>query len=141
MLSEGNQIHNFMSSSGSGTVINYGSGSDFLTSYSSGSVSANQKVPVPTVPVPVTQRCLERGKLLLLAPPLRLLFPPLYLLGQQKIILMIGGRRRRRGGRGKVRVHVTSQQPIGILGKELFATYRTTTGAVVGVAIAVPICY
>jgi hypothetical protein len=27
MLSEGNQIHNFISSSGSGTVINYGSGS------------------------------------------------------------------------------------------------------------------
>jgi hypothetical protein len=34
MLNEGNQIHNFISSSGSGTVINYGSGSgsDFLTS-------------------------------------------------------------------------------------------------------------
>ncbi len=32
MLSEGNQINNFISSSGSGTVINYGSGSDFLTS-------------------------------------------------------------------------------------------------------------
>ncbi len=31
MLNEGNQIHNFMSSSGSETVINYGSGSDFLT--------------------------------------------------------------------------------------------------------------
>ncbi len=30
MLNEGNQIHNFISSSGSGTVINYGSGSDFL---------------------------------------------------------------------------------------------------------------
>jgi hypothetical protein len=26
-------IHNFISSSGSGTAINYGSGSDFLTSY------------------------------------------------------------------------------------------------------------
>ncbi len=41
MLNEGNQIHNFIqvSSSGSGTVINYGSGSDFLTSYSSGSTS------------------------------------------------------------------------------------------------------
>jgi hypothetical protein len=139
MLSEGNQIHNFISSSGSGTVNNYGSGSDFLTSYGSGSMS--QKITVPTVPVPVTQRCLERGKLLFLAPPLSLLFPPLYLLGQQKIILMIGGRRRRRrGGRCKVRVHVTSQQPIGILGKELFATYRTTiTGTVVGVAIAVSI--
>jgi hypothetical protein len=44
-----------MSSSGSGSVINYGSGSDFLTSYSSGSGSGSksQKVPVPTVPVPV----------------------------------------------------------------------------------------
>jgi hypothetical protein len=31
MLNEGNQIHNFISSSG--TVINYGSGSDFLMSY------------------------------------------------------------------------------------------------------------
>jgi hypothetical protein len=30
MVKEGNQIHNFMSSSGSGTVINYGSGSDFF---------------------------------------------------------------------------------------------------------------
>ena len=29
MLNEGNQMHNFMSSSGSGTVIKYGSGSDF----------------------------------------------------------------------------------------------------------------
>ncbi len=27
-VNEGNQIHNFISSSGSGTVINYGSGSD-----------------------------------------------------------------------------------------------------------------
>ncbi len=51
MLNEGNQIHNFISSSGSGTVINYGSGSDFLTSYGSG--STNQIVTVPTVPVPV----------------------------------------------------------------------------------------
>ncbi len=33
MLNEVNQIHNFISSSGSGTVINYGSGSGFLTSY------------------------------------------------------------------------------------------------------------
>ncbi len=46
MFNEGNQIHNFMSSSGSGTVINYGSGSDFLTSYGSGSTS--QKVTVPS---------------------------------------------------------------------------------------------
>jgi hypothetical protein len=50
-LNEGNQIHNFISSSSSGTVINYdsGSGSDFLTSYGSGSTS--HKVTVPTVPV------------------------------------------------------------------------------------------
>jgi hypothetical protein len=44
-LNEGNQIHNVISSSGSGTVINYGS--DFLTSYGSGSGSSCQKVPVP----------------------------------------------------------------------------------------------
>ncbi len=41
MFVEGNQIHNFKSSSGS----------DFFTSYGSG--SASQKVTVPTVPVPV----------------------------------------------------------------------------------------
>jgi hypothetical protein len=46
MLNEGNQIHIYTSSSGSGTVNN-------LTSYGSG--SASQKVKVPTVPVP--QRC------------------------------------------------------------------------------------
>ncbi len=61
MLYEGNQIHNFMSSSGSGTVIDYGSSSDFLTSYGSsygsGSGSTSQKVTVPTVPVPVPQHC------------------------------------------------------------------------------------
>ncbi len=62
MFYEINQIHNFMSSSGSGTVINYGSGScyDFLISYGSGSTS--QKVTVPTVPVlfpvPVPQHCM-----------------------------------------------------------------------------------
>jgi hypothetical protein len=53
MLNEGNQKHNFnyfISSSGSGTVINYGSCFDFLTSYGSG--SASQKVTVPTVLVP-----------------------------------------------------------------------------------------
>jgi hypothetical protein len=55
MLNKGNQIHDFISSSGSGTVINYGSGSDFLMNY--GSCSTSQKVTVPTVPVP--QRCLE----------------------------------------------------------------------------------
>jgi hypothetical protein len=48
MLNKENQIHNFISSSGSGTEINYGS--DFLTSYGSGSTS--QKVTVPTVPIP-----------------------------------------------------------------------------------------
>ncbi len=55
MLNQGNQIHNFISSSASGTVINYGSGScsDFI-SYGSG--STGQKV---TVPVPVPQRCLQ----------------------------------------------------------------------------------
>ncbi len=53
-LNEDNQIHNFISSSGSGTVIRYGS--DFLTSYGSGSTS--QKVTVPTVPVP--QHCFLR---------------------------------------------------------------------------------
>jgi hypothetical protein len=58
-LNEGNQIHNVISSSGSGTVINYGSGSDFLTSYSSdsGSGSTSQKV---TVPVPVPQRWFDQ---------------------------------------------------------------------------------
>jgi hypothetical protein len=62
IFNEGNQIHNFVSSSGSGTVINYGSGSDFLPSYGSGygSGSTSQKVTVPTVPVPVPvpQHCL-----------------------------------------------------------------------------------
>ncbi len=59
MFNEGNQIHYFMFSFGSGTVINYGfsSGSDFLTSFGSsyGSGSTSQKVTVPTVPVPVPQ--------------------------------------------------------------------------------------
>jgi hypothetical protein len=57
MLNGDNQIHNFISSSGSGTVINCGSGSDFLTSYGSG--STRQKVMVPTVPVP--QHCAVHG--------------------------------------------------------------------------------
>jgi hypothetical protein len=61
---EGNQIHNFMSSSG--TVINYGSGfgSDFLPSNGScyGSGSTSQKVTVPTVLVPVPQHCLLLNK-------------------------------------------------------------------------------
>jgi hypothetical protein len=60
MLNEGNQIHNFISSSRFGTVINYGSGSDFLTSYGSGSGSTRQKVTVP-VPIPVPQH--KRKKL------------------------------------------------------------------------------
>ncbi len=47
-FNEGNQIHNFISSSGSG--------SNFLTNYGSGSTS--QKVTVPTVPVPVPQHCI-----------------------------------------------------------------------------------
>ena len=55
-LNEGNLKHNYISSSGSGTVISYGSGSDFLTSYGSGSPS--QKVTVLTVPVPVLQHCI-----------------------------------------------------------------------------------
>ena len=39
----------------SGSVISYGScsGSNFLTSYGSGSGSTRQKVTVPTVPLPV----------------------------------------------------------------------------------------
>jgi hypothetical protein len=59
MSNEGNQIHDFISSSGSGTVIKYGSGSDFLTSYGSG--STRQKVTIPTVPVPVPQHWLWVG--------------------------------------------------------------------------------
>ncbi len=47
-LYEGNQIHNFISSSGYGTVINYGSISDFLTSYGSGSTSKKVTVPLVT---------------------------------------------------------------------------------------------
>jgi hypothetical protein len=55
VFNEGNQIHNFMSRSGSRTVINYGFGSDFFISYGSGygSGSTSNKVTVPTVPVPV----------------------------------------------------------------------------------------
>jgi hypothetical protein len=43
MLNEGNQMHNFI----------FSSGSDFLTS--SGSGFTSKKVTVPTVPVPVPQ--------------------------------------------------------------------------------------
>jgi hypothetical protein len=58
-------IRNFISSSSSGTVINYGSGFDFLTSYCSsfGSGSTCQKVTVPTVPVPVPQHWLDVQRL------------------------------------------------------------------------------
>ncbi len=47
MLNEGNQILNFISSFGSGTLINDGSGCEFLTSYGSGSISQKVTVPVP----------------------------------------------------------------------------------------------
>ena len=46
MLNEDNQIHNFISSSGFGTVINYGSGSDFPTFF---------QITVP-VPVPIVKK-------------------------------------------------------------------------------------
>ncbi len=45
MVNEGYQIQNFIPRFDSGTVINYGSDSDFLTSY--GSASTSQKVTVP----------------------------------------------------------------------------------------------
>ncbi len=50
IFNEGNQIHNFMSSSGSDFLPSYGSG------YGSGSTS--QKVTVPMVSVPVPQHSL-----------------------------------------------------------------------------------
>jgi hypothetical protein len=59
ILDEVTQINNFISSSGSGTIINYGSGFKFLTSYGSGSGSTSQKVTAPLVPVPVPQHCLK----------------------------------------------------------------------------------
>jgi hypothetical protein len=62
MFIEGNQKHNFMFSSGSGTLINYGSGSDFLTSSGPGSGSTSQKVTVPTVPVPVPQHWFQQSR-------------------------------------------------------------------------------
>jgi hypothetical protein len=55
MSSKGNKIHNFISSSGSGTVDNYGSGSGNVDNYGSGSEfltsygSASQKVTVPVL--------------------------------------------------------------------------------------------
>jgi hypothetical protein len=58
MFNEGNQTHNFISSSGSGTVINYGSGSDFLTSYGSGygSGSGSGSTTLPLLSQTPTQR-------------------------------------------------------------------------------------
>jgi hypothetical protein len=57
MLNEGNQIYNFILwicenlcdtiYYGSRTLINYGSGSDFLKSYGSGSTLQKVTVPVP----------------------------------------------------------------------------------------------
>ncbi len=44
ILIEGNQIPNFISSSGSGTVIDYGSDSDILIIYGYSSGSTSQKV-------------------------------------------------------------------------------------------------
>ncbi len=49
MLNEGNEIHNFISSSGFRTIIKYVSGSD----------STCQKFTVPRIPVPVPQRCIR----------------------------------------------------------------------------------
>ncbi len=66
MFNEGNQIHNFIFSSGSGTVINCGSGSDFLASYGSCSGSTSWKVTVPTVPVPVPQRWSVRSQYMII---------------------------------------------------------------------------
>ncbi len=60
-LNERNQIHNFISSSGSGTGIKYSFGSDFLTSYVSVPLVKKYrfllvpKFPVPSFPVPVSQ--------------------------------------------------------------------------------------
>ena len=58
MLNGGNLTHNFKTSSGSRTVINYGSNSDFLTSYTCSNF-ASKKITVRTVPVTVPQHCLE----------------------------------------------------------------------------------
>jgi hypothetical protein len=93
MFNEGNQIHNFMSSSSSGTVINYGSGSgsDFLTSCGSGSTSQKVTVPTVPVPVPVPQHCLllfeiviliKKGAILLVSLPYCWLLLPSFLLLQ-----------------------------------------------------------
>jgi len=47
-------------------VIKSSSGSGFLTSYGSGSGSTSQKVTVPTVPVQVPQHCIIYVKISLL---------------------------------------------------------------------------
>jgi hypothetical protein len=51
IFNEGNQVHNFMSSSGSDFLTSYGSG------YGSGSTSQKLTVPTVAVPVPVPQHC------------------------------------------------------------------------------------
>jgi hypothetical protein len=67
ILNEGNKINNFILCVCENfcdiILLPYGSGSNFLTSYSYsfGSGSAGQKVTVPTVPVPDPQHCLEAG--------------------------------------------------------------------------------
>jgi hypothetical protein len=48
----------YIYSSGSGTVINYGSGSYFFTSCGSGSTCQKVTDPTVPVPVPVPQPCL-----------------------------------------------------------------------------------
>jgi hypothetical protein len=55
VFNDGNLIHNFISSSGSGTVIRCGSVSYFVTQLRSGSGSTSKKVTVLTVLVPVPQ--------------------------------------------------------------------------------------
>ncbi len=51
LIEDRNQIHNYISSSGSGTAVN-NCGSDFLTSYGAGSGSTSPKIAVP-----VPQHC------------------------------------------------------------------------------------
>jgi hypothetical protein len=53
---------NFISISGSETIINYSSssGSEFLTSYGSGSTRQKVTVPMVPVPFPVPQHCFKR---------------------------------------------------------------------------------
>ncbi len=49
MINEEYQIHNFISSSGFGTVINYGSGSRTVINYGSDSGSGSTEVTLPTI--------------------------------------------------------------------------------------------